>query len=116
MTAPDLSSAQQDPSIGYWHCDVAHKDRLTWSEEVYELFGLSSGTPVQRDWAVTRYSELSRSALERVRPYALRRKCGFILDAAIKPEGAGDRWIRVLAYPIVAGDRVVGLHGLKRAL
>ena len=116
MTAPDLSSPQQDPSIGYWHCDIAHKDQLTWSDKVYELFGLPSGTPVRRDWAVTRYSELSRSALDRVRPYAVTRKCGFILDAAIKPEGEADRWIRVLAYPIVARGRVVGLHGLKRAL
>ena len=116
VSAPDLTIALQDPGVGYWHCDIAHQDRLTWSAKVYELFGLASGTPVERNWAVARYDEPSRDALEKVRTYALDRNLGFILDAAIKPEEADDRWIRVLAYPIVARSRVVGLHGVKRAL
>jgi len=118
INAPDLVSAQQDPDAGYWHCDIAHDDKLTWTEKVYELFGLSSETPVRREWAVARYTEPSRSALATVRTYALSRKLGFILDASINPENGGSRWIRVLAVPIVAkgNGRVVGLHGLKRLL
>jgi len=116
ISPPDLDEAKQDPVSGYWHCDVAHDDRLTWTDKVYELFGLPIGTEVERGWAVARYSENSKTALEKVRTYALGRKFGFILDAAIKPEGAEDRWIRVLAYPIMSRGRVVGLHGLKRAL
>ena len=116
VSKPDLTAGQQDPRGGYWHCDIRHHDKLTWSEKVYELFGLPKGTPVERDWAVSRYVGLSRTALEKVRTYALRRKYGFILDAAIKTEGAEDRWIRILAYPIVSRGRVVALHGLKRGL
>jgi hypothetical protein len=116
MNAPELAIACQDPDIGYWRCDIADDDRLTWTDKVYELFGLPNGAPVERDWAVERYSEPSRDALTKVRTYALGRKFGFILDAAIKVEEAEERWIRVLAYPIVARGRVVGLHGLKRAL
>ena len=88
INAPDVVGPEQDPRAGYWRCDIAHHDRLTWSEKVYALFGLPSGTPVTRDWAVARYAEPSRTALERVRTYALDRKLGFILDAAIRPEGA----------------------------
>jgi hypothetical protein len=113
---PELAGAQGDPALGYWHCDIADHDRLTWSEKVYELFGLPNGGPVQRDWAVAHYSESSRSTLNKVRNYALGRKFGFILDAEIGADGAGKRWIRVLAVPILKGNRVVGLHGLKRAL
>lgn len=116
MIEPDLTGPRQDPGVGYWRCDIAQQNRLTWSDKVYELFDVPKGEPVQRDWALTRYSELSRNALEKIRPYALSHKCGFILDAAIKREGADDRWIRVLAYPIVVKGEVVGLHGLKRAL
>ena len=118
INAPDVVGGDQDPRSGYWHCDIAHDDRLTWSEKVYALFGLPAGAPVMRDWAVARYAEPSRTALERVRMYALSRKLGFILDAAIRPEGGGNRWIRVLAVPILAkrSGRVVGLHGLKRPL
>jgi hypothetical protein len=118
VIAPDLSDAERDPHGGYWRCDIAHDDRLSWSEQVYALFGLPAGTPVTRPWAVARYTEPSKTVLERVRSYALRRKLGFIIDAAIRPEGAGHRWIRVLAVPIVSkrSGRVVGVHGLKRAL
>jgi len=114
---PDLVGADQDPGLGYWHCDIADENKLTWSEKVYELFGLSAGTPVARDWAVAHYGEDSRSSLERVRKYALSRGFGFILDAEIRPvKGKGTRWIRVLATPIFSGHQLVGLHGLKRAL
>ena len=118
VIAPDLAGADQDAHAGYWHCDIAHDDKLTWSEKVYALFGLPDGTPVVRDWAVERYTEPSKTILERVRTYALSRKLGFILDAAIRREEGGHRWIRVLAVPIMAksSGRVVGIHGLKRPL
>ena len=115
-SAPDLGSAELDPDSGYWHCDIAEQGRLTWSEKVYELFGLPAGAPIERAWAVARYSEHSRTALERVRNFGLNRDFGFILDAEIRPEGADYRWIGVLAVPILEHGRVVGLHGLKRAL
>jgi hypothetical protein len=115
-SAPDLTTAALDPRSGYWHCDIADHDRLTWSEKVYELFGLPAGAPIERDRAVAQYSEQSRSALEQIRNFALNRKFGFILDAAVRSKGASHRWIRVLAVPILFDGRIIGLHGLKRAI
>ena len=118
INAPDIEEVRQDPRFGYWRCDIVHDNQLTWSEAVYSLFGLPAGVPVERDWAVARYTDASRAALEHARRYALDRKLGFILDAEIHPEGGEDRWIRVLAIPIVSArsGRVGALHGLKRAL
>ena len=116
LAAPDLTNAVDDPRNGYWHCNIMKDDRLTWSEKVYELFGLPVGAPVEREWAVARYSKHSKEALERLRNFGLNRRFGFILDAEIRPKGASQRWIRVLAVPIVAAGEVVGLHGLKREL
>ena len=80
------------------------------------MFGIRAGTPVERQWAVAHYSDRSRSALERVRTFGLKKDLGFILDAEITPEGMATRWIRVLAVPMLADGRVVGLQGVKRAL
>ncbi|MCL6683965.1 hypothetical protein [Sphingomonas alba] len=102
--------------IGRWRCDIIEGDQLTWSKKVYELFGLPAGKPVVREQAVRCYKEHSKSVLDRLRNDAIRHKCAFILDAAIEVTGKGTKWIRVLAVPILQGDRVIGLHGLKRAL
>ena len=116
ISAPDLTSARKDPENGYWHCDIADHDSLTWSDKVYELFGLVPRTPIDRDLILTRYTDHSRDALERVRKYALSQDFCFILDAEISADGASTRWIRVLAVPILVEGRVVALEGVKRAL
>ena len=117
VIAPDISGAKQDERAGYWHCDISNQDKLTWSERVYALFGLPTGTPIARASAVERYTERSRSVLERVRAYALKRKLGFIIDAEIRSDRGAHRWIRVMALPILGRHgRVVALHGLKRPL
>lgn len=102
--------------IGHWRCDITDDNRLTWSNEVYELFGIPAGTQVNRDEAVAHYSEQSKSVLDRLRAFAINRRCGFILDALISPDGSSNQWIRLIAFPILQAGRVVGLQGLKRAL
>ena len=101
--------------VGFWQCDLTDHDALTWSDKVYEIFGMPHGTRVAREDAVARYREHSRGVLERLRSYAINRNCGFILDAAISLAGV-TRWIRILAAPVIENDRVIGLRGLKRVL
>jgi hypothetical protein len=101
---------------GSWRCDIHDNDRLTWSDADYEMFGLPAGEIVPLEMAVARYLDHSRNVLARLRGFAIEHGCTFILDAAIDPHGTGATWIRVLAVPIVADGRVVGLHGLKRML
>jgi len=100
---------------GFWHCDLTNHDALTWSDKVYEIFGLPPGSSVAREDAVAKYREHSRGVLERLRSYAISRKCGFILDAAINPKG-DTRWVRIWAAPVMEEGRVIGLRGLKRVL
>ena len=111
----DFDGDHGDDDVGFWQCDLTNHDALTWSDKVYEIFGLPHGSEVRREEAVTRYREHSRGVLERLRTSAINRRCGFILDAAIDLDGF-TRWIRILAAPIVENDRVVGLRGLKRIL
>lgn len=109
VNAPDISGADRDPCLGYWRCDIAHDDELTWSGEVYALFGLPDETPVTREWAVQRYSEQSRRALEHVRTYALKRKLGSSSTWRFSPKaeplaGSGSWHCRCLRKGTVASS------------
>lgn len=99
--------------IGRWECDLAD-NALTWSEGVYDLFGLPRGVRLLRGDAVALYSERSRAAMERLRSHAIRHRRGFTLDAQILPARGDPRWMRLTAAPICDGERVVRLHGFKR--
>lgn len=97
---------------GCWECDLAD-NALTWSGGVYDIFALPRGATVSRDDAAAFYTEESRAAMERLRAYAIKHKRGFTLDAEIRPPVGAPRWMRLIAAPVVEGDRVVRLHGIK---
>lgn len=97
---------------GCWECDLADNS-LIWSGGIYDIFGFPRGLKVDRDMAVSLYSEESRARMERLRAYAIKHKRGFTLDAEIRPEIGGHRWIRLICAPVCNGDRVERLHGLK---
>jgi len=111
----DAGRMLADRGIGLWYCDLADGS-LTWTEGVYDLFGLPRGTLVRRDEAVSFYADESCAAMERLRAYALRHRRGFTLDAEIRPAGAKPRWMRLIAAPTCSNGRAVRLRGLKIAI
>jgi PAS domain-containing protein len=98
--------------VGAWECDLTD-NALTWSGGVYDIFGLPRDAGISRDEAVALYCEGSRAAMERLRKYAIRHKRGFTLDAEVRPATGGSRWMRLIAVPVVQGNRAVRLQGLK---
>jgi PAS domain-containing protein len=118
--APDLGEPPSERvigpgAIGRWECDVS-RNRLTWSDEVYDIFGLPRGVRVSRDEAVSLYCEHSRAVMEGLRADAIRHKRGFIVDAEIRPGHAKRRWMRLIALPDCENGVVVRLRGLKQIL
>ena len=114
--AGGLADLLQHKEAAHWHCDIANDDALTWSDKVYEIFGLPKGGSVTREQAVQRYHDHSRGVLQRVRSYATSRKYGFLLDAEITTSREESKWIRIAALPILEEGRLVGLRGAKRVL
>jgi PAS domain S-box-containing protein len=108
-----LYAVPQIAGLGRWECDL-EDNGLTWSSSVYDLFGLQRWTRPVRDAVLPLYTEDSRALMERLRAYAIRHRRGFTLDAEIRPADGGQRWIRLVAAPILQNGRVVRLHGLKR--
>ena len=98
--------------IGRWECDLADNS-LTWSNAVYDLFGLPRGASVLRRDAVELYAHDSAVAMDRLRTYAIRHRRGFTLDAELRPATGKPRWMRLIAAPVYDGGEVVRLQGLK---
>ncbi len=100
---------------GCWECDLAD-DSLTWSGGVYDIFGVPRGAQFSRNEAVAAYCERSRTAMERLRAYAIKHQRGFTIDVQIRPPTGRTRWMRLIAAPMCEQNRVVRLHGIKLAL
>lgn len=101
------------PRIGRWECDLVHGNRLSWSNEVYNIFGIPRDAALVRDETAALYCEGSRAAMEKLRAYAIKHRRGFTLDVEIQPAQAPRRWMRLIAAPVCVDDRVVKLQGLK---
>ena len=107
------SEMQRIQKLGEWSCDLAD-NRLSWSSEVYHIFGIPDGAHVARDEAAALYCEGSRAAMEKLRAYAIRHRRGFTLDAEIQPMQGARRWMRLIAAPVCVGRQAVRLHGIKQ--
>ena len=99
--------------IGRWECDLDKDNRLSWSSEVYDIFGIPRDAVLVRDETAALYCEGSRAAMENLRAYAIRHRRGFTLDVEIQPAQAPRRWMRLIAAPLCVDDRIVKLQGLK---
>lgn len=97
---------------GCWECDLTDQS-LVWSGGVYDIFGLPRGVIISREEAVAFYSEHSRSAMERLRSYAIRHNRGFTIDVELRPAVGRSRWMRLIGAPVCSGNRPVRLHGVK---
>jgi PAS domain-containing protein len=97
---------------GCWECNLINNS-LIWSGGVYDLFGLPRGGNIDRKDVVPLYSVESRAAMESLRSYAIKHRRGFTLDVDIHPATGDRRRMRLITAPIVEGDVVVKLHGLK---
>jgi len=100
---------------GCWECNLSDNS-LIWSGGVYDIFGLPRGIKISRAEALGLYTAESRATMERLRAYSIRQKRGFTIDIEIRPVTGDNRWVRVIAAPVVSEDRAVRLHGLKLIL
>lgn len=101
------------PELGAWECDLKDNS-LKWAPKVYDLFGLSLNTRIQRADTVALYCEESREAMEMLRAYAIRHRRGFTMDARlIRPDGQS-RWMRLTAAMACDRGRPRHLFGTKQ--
>jgi PAS domain-containing protein len=108
---PDYALVPAMVSAGLWSCDLA-TETLTWSDGVYDLFGLPRGSVLDRGATVGYYTPASRAELECKRVAAIRDKTGFAMDAEIRV-GADARWVRIVARVECVDGKATRLSGSK---
>jgi diguanylate cyclase (GGDEF)-like protein len=99
--------------IGIWECTLPD-ETITWTDTVYELFGLEPRSPLTRAATVALYTEESRRKLTEVRSAAIRDGEGFTLDAQINSAKGELRWIRITAIVERQDGVPVRLFGMKQ--
>lgn len=96
-----------------WQCDLATNE-LSWSDGVYDLFGIPRGETVDRADIVAMYCEESRELLEKLRSEAIERRGSFTFEARIRRLDGELRWMRVTADVVCSNGRATHLYGLKQ--
>jgi diguanylate cyclase (GGDEF)-like protein len=99
--------------IGAWECDLA-TEALSWTDGVYDLFGLARGSTVHRPSIVDLYYDESRRQMEQLRAAMIRTGRGFTLDARIRTSGNESRWMRLTADVAHEHGRPVRIFGAKQ--
>ncbi|WP_372426924.1 putative bifunctional diguanylate cyclase/phosphodiesterase [Salinarimonas chemoclinalis] len=99
--------------IGVWECALPD-ERLSWTDGVYDIFGLPRGTPVTRARAVSHYHPDSLAELDRLRGRAIREGIGFTLDARITTARGAERWMRITATVEREDGVPVRIFGMKQ--
>jgi diguanylate cyclase (GGDEF)-like protein/PAS domain S-box-containing protein len=113
---PDTQSIARSiarAGIGVFECDL-RTEALSWTRNVYDIFGIDRCAVPDRQDMVALYDEESRETLHRLRSRAIERRSGFTLDARItRPDGA-DRWVQIVAQVESERGRPLRLVGTKQ--
>ena len=110
VTAP---RGQGNQPAGSWQCDLAD-NALTWSPQVFELFGIDPGARVDRRATVEMYTDESRALMERLRAAAIAERGSFTMEAQIRRADGALRWMRLTADVLCRGGRATHLYGAKQ--
>lgn len=99
--------------VGAWECELA-RETLTWTDGVYDLFGLPRGSTLHRPSTVDLYHDDSRAEMQRLRAKAIASGGGFSMEAHIRTPAGEDRWMRLVANVACENGRPVRIYGAKQ--
>lgn len=108
----DATPLTLPPIQARWQCDLSD-DSLSWTDGVYDLFGLERGIPVTREVILAMYSAESLEELRRLRAAAIAECGSFTFEAKIRRPDGALRWMRVTADVEVEKGVARYLYGTK---
>lgn len=100
-------------ALGAWECHLAN-ETLSWTDGVYDLFGLQRGSEIYRRETLDLYEERSRREMEQHRGNAIRTGQGFALDCRIRAASGEKRWMRLIVGVGYQHGRPTRIFGSKQ--
>lgn len=89
-------------------------EELSWTDGVYDIFGLPRGCRVTRETVLALYADESRQKMERLREKAIREAGSFTLDIRVRNLDGALRWVRLSADIECENGRPVRIFGTKQ--
>lgn len=112
-TKPLYDRSLAPAALGAWECSLAN-ETLTWTDGVYDLFGLQRSSDIYRKATLDLYEERSRREMEQHRSSAIRTGQGFALDCRIRTAAGEKRWMRLIVGVGHQHGRPVRIFGSKQ--
>ncbi len=98
----DFARAQEVGQIGWWRLDL-RQDTLTWSDEIYRIFGIPAGTPMSYEKFLAGVHPGDRRLVDRAWQAGMR-DASYDIEHRILA-GGETRWVREKAYLEFDGER-----------
>jgi diguanylate cyclase (GGDEF)-like protein len=112
-TQPLYERAVAANAVGAWECNLVNES-LSWTDGVYDLFGLRRGSAIYRSAALDLYEDRSRREMNQLRSKAIDTGQGFALDCRIKAANGDRRWMRLVVGVGHEHGRPVRIFGSKQ--
>lgn len=112
-TKPLYDRSLASTALGAWECNLAN-ETLSWTDGVYDLFGLERGSEIYRKATLDLYEERSRREMEQHRSNAIRTGQGFALDCRIRAVNGDKRWMRLIVGVGYQHGRPIRIFGSKQ--
>ena len=112
-TKPLYERSLAPTALGAWECNLANES-LSWTDGVYDLFGLQRSGEIYRKAILDLYEDRSRREMEQHRSNAIRTGQGFALDCRIKAASGEKRWMRLIVGVGYQNNRPIRIFGSKQ--
>jgi len=105
-----LNKTQEMARVGGWEYDP-DTENLFWTDEVYHIHGLSVGSDIDLDRALTFYTPEGKAKIEEGLNKALSEKKSYDLEVEIVTEKGKRKWVRAMGHPVIHNEDINKITG-----
>ncbi|MBO6623132.1 MAG: PAS domain-containing protein [Balneola sp.] len=111
LSLKTLQEIQEVAKIGTWEVDLQTMSAF-WSDEVYRIHEVETGTPIKVEEGINFYREDYRDIIQEAINGAIENKSSWDEECILVTKTGKEIWVRAIGYPFFENENLVGLRGL----